>query len=578
MKETVIRIHPLIVLSLALTMAGCSAPEDDFTMPVFTAEKTAADFPGMAYPLQQGGPVPSAAASGPVWLVGIDGITWDLLQPMIDREELPNFAALAAEGTRGVLLSEEPTISPALWATIATGMPRFAHGVDNFLVKLPGSYEVAESGPPDRRSPAVWELAGAAGLRSTVINWFGSFPAENIDGYYVSKGFDPEKPGPGQVHPDGFAETLKDEAEARMPGPLAQEIARSKFLQDTLVNDARAMAALRVIAGREITPFAAVYFSGTDVAQHITWRHMDPVSQQFPQDGSPDPARAGVINAYYRLIDYFLGEIRELAPDNTTLVIVSDHGGGPTQPGEAYHFRLEVLLQELGMMEDGGGGEVFAIDEMYRHDKRIWLDQAGVEMAGTIRTDDARNKATEVCRRLESLHTDENQPVFESVLNHALEQSWVPGEPAATVRFSPEALFTEKVWEGQQSFDFIQVRMRHSDISGAHRLEGVMILHGPDIRADALAEPATIYQVAPTLLYLLGLPQDSRMMALAPDHGGVLEGAVTPQRLQRQPISMIPEYPGTDRSALLRSITNPSAPDPSREREMEKLRSLGYIQ
>ena len=149
-------------------------------MPVFPAEKTAADFPGMAYPLQREGPVPSAAAFGPVWLVGIDGITWDLLQPMIERSELPNFAALSNEGARGVLLSEEPTISPALWATIATGMPRFEHGVVNFLVKLPGSYDVVESGPPDRRAPAIWELAGGAGLRSTVINWFGSFPAEAI--------------------------------------------------------------------------------------------------------------------------------------------------------------------------------------------------------------------------------------------------------------------------------------------------------------------------------------------------------------------------------------------------------------
>ncbi len=535
-------------------------------MPVFPAEKTLADFPGMTYPLQPGGPVRSSAASGPVWLVGIDGITWDLLQPMIDRGELPNFAELSSEGTSGTLLSEEPTISPALWATIATGMPRFQHGVLNFLVKLPGSYDVVESGPPDRRSPAVWELAGTAGLRSTVINWFGSFPAEAIDGYYISKGFDPESPQPGQVHPERFADTLQDQAVVRMPGPLAQEIARSKFLRDTLVNDARSMAALRVVAQGEQTPFVAVYFSGTDVAQHITWRHMDPASQQFPQDGSPDVSRANVISAYYRLMDHFLGEIRELAPENVTLVIVSDHGGGPIQPGEAYHFRLELLLQELGLMKEGGGGEVYAIDEMYRHDKRVWLDQAGLE------------QAEEICHRLRTLHTDENQPLFEMVVNHTTDPGWQSGDPAATVRFSPEALFTDKAWEGQEGYDFVQVRMRHSDISGAHRLEGVVILHGQDIQPATLTEPATLYQVAPTLLYLLGLPQDGRMMALAPAQGGVLEEAVTPERLQRQPIRMIPEYSGTDRTTLLRTVSRQYAPDPNREREMEKLRNLGYIQ
>ena len=547
-------------------------------MPVYPAEKTVADFPGMTYPLQQGGPDRSAASQGPVWLVGIDGITWDLLQPMIDGGQLPNFSALTNEGSRGVLLSEEPTISPALWATIATGMPRFEHGVFNFLVKLPGSYKVVESGPPDRRSPAVWELAGSAGLRSTVVNWFGSFPAEAIDGTYVSKGFDPEKPQPGQVHPDGFAATLQDESVVRMPGPLVTEIAQSRFLQDTVVNDARSMAAFRVIAAREPTPFAAVYFAGTDVAQHITWRDMDPDSQQFPQDGAPVPSRAGVISAYYRLMDYFIGEIRGLAPDNTTLVIVSDHGGGPIQPGEAYHFRLEVLLAELGLMEEGGGGEAFAIDEMYRHEKWIWLNLDDVEPNGVIRLEDAQDRAEALCRRLEALRTDDNQPVFRMVKNHTTDSGWSPGTPAATVRFSPDALFTEKVWEGKRSFDFVQVRMRHTDISGAHRLEGVVIIHGPDIRSATLTQPATIYQVAPTLLYLLGLPQDGRMMALAPARGGVLEEAITPNRLELQPIRMIPEYPGTDRTALLRSTSNRYVPDPNREREMEKLRSLGYIQ
>lgn len=547
-------------------------------MPVFPAEMTAADFPGMSYPLQDGGPARSSAARGPVWLVGVDGITWDLLQPMIDRGELPNFAALAGAGAGGVLLSEEPTISPALWATIATGMPRFEHGVVDFLVKLPGRYRTVTSGPPDRRSPAVWELAGAAGLRSTVINWFGSFPAEAIDGYYVAKGFDPEAPGAGQVHPEHVAAVLQEESVVRMPGALAGRIARSKFLQDTVVNDARAMAALRVIVAQETTPFIAVYFSGTDVAQHLTWRHMDPASQQFPQDGEPDPLRADVIEAYYRLIDHFLGEIRSLAPDNATTVVVSDHGGGPTQPGEAYHFRLEVLLQALGLMKEGGGGEVFAIDELYRHDKRIWLELEGVEPAGTIPVGDARQKAQEVARRLRSLYTDENEPLFASVVDHTDEAGWRPGDPALTVRFSPEALFTDQAWEGQESVDFVQVRMRHSDISGSHRLEGVILLSGPDVRATALTEPATIYQVAPTLLYLLGLPQDGRMLALAPERGGVLEEAITADRLRRQPVRMVREYPGTDRSALLRSAANPFAPDPNRERELDQLRSLGYIQ
>ena len=47
--------------------------------------------------------------------------------------KLPHLAGLMERAAHGVLLSEEPTISPAIWATIATGMPRFEHGVVDFL-------------------------------------------------------------------------------------------------------------------------------------------------------------------------------------------------------------------------------------------------------------------------------------------------------------------------------------------------------------------------------------------------------------------------------------------------------------
>ena len=53
---------------------------------------------------------------GPVWVIGVDGATWDLLRPFAAAGELPNVAALMREGSWGTLRSEEPTISPALWS------------------------------------------------------------------------------------------------------------------------------------------------------------------------------------------------------------------------------------------------------------------------------------------------------------------------------------------------------------------------------------------------------------------------------------------------------------------------------
>jgi hypothetical protein len=178
------------------------------------------------------------------------------------------------------------------------------------------------------------------------------------------------------------------------------------------------------------------------------------------------------------------------------------------------------------------------------------------------------------------MRTDEGDPLFSSVVNLAAEADWRPGDPALTVRFSPRALLALEVDDGGKRFDFSPVRLRHSDVSGAHRPEGVLLAHGPGIRPGRLRQPASLYRVAPTLLYLLGLPQDRRMLRHAPAPGGVLEEAVDPNLLLRFPPRMIPEYPETDRTGLLRSRTDPAdaaEEDPLSRESLERLRSLGYI-
>jgi predicted AlkP superfamily phosphohydrolase/phosphomutase len=556
------RVLPASLVVCVLLCSACgTAPQIGAELPEFPAEKSAADFPGLAYPPYEGEPPRPASLDGPVWLIGIDGATWDLMGPLLERGELPNIAALVEQGAHGILLSEEPTISPALWATIATGMPRFEHGIGNFMVKVPGSRQTVQAGPPDRRSPAIWEMVGAAGGRSTVISWFGSYPAEKISGTYISKGFDPDDLQPEQVHPDSLIATLREGARPRIRRQETEAIALSKFLNDTLVEDARSLAAWRTMVAHERSDFLALYFSGIDVVQHVTWRHMDPASQQFPQDGDPDPRFSGVIPAYYRFMDNALGEIRAAAPPGTTLVVLSDHGGGPMQPAEAYHFQLEVLLEQLGLM--GEAGPAFAISELYRHDKSIWID---LEQADP----DA------IRARLKGLRTDDGSPLFAVVTDQTANDGWHADQPALTVRFSAAALVTSQLLDGDESFDFSPVRLRHTDVSGAHRQEGIVILHGPAIAPGRLAEAASLYNIAPTLLYLLGLPQDREMLSHAPAGGGVLQEAIDPRVLDLHPVRMIAAYPGIDRSELLRSKAADS-PDPAAEEAIEKLRSLGYV-
>ncbi|MGQ9626033.1 MAG: alkaline phosphatase family protein [Anaerolineae bacterium] len=82
----------------------------------------------------------NAAKSNPkVLLIGIDSATWRVMMPLIEEGKLPNFASLMENGAYGSLKNFLPTLSPLIWGTISTGKTPEKHGMKTFTVlKLPG--------------------------------------------------------------------------------------------------------------------------------------------------------------------------------------------------------------------------------------------------------------------------------------------------------------------------------------------------------------------------------------------------------------------------------------------------------
>ncbi len=562
-----------LLLATAL-VAGCSSPDErGVVLPELPGDVAPADFPGVSYPLASGPPTLPSPRSGPVVLIGIDAATWDLILPLVDDGRLPAFASLLSTGAHGVLLSEEPMLSAALWTTIATGVPRFVHGINDFVVKVPGRNREILPGPPNRHAPALWNLVGAAGGRSAVVGWYASFPAERIAGVYLSQDLDPADPQPGQVEPPELAAAIRQRAVVVLPDELVAKIAKSHFLHDALLRDAKAMAAFHAVAFAQPADLVAVYLPGLDVVQHLAWRHMDPASQQFPQDGPPDPALAEIIPAYYELVDGFVAHIVAMAPADATVVVLSDHGAGALQPEEAYHFQTDVLLRLLGLGGDDSA-TLLTCGQLYRNDKDLWLNLVGVEEAGTVPLERASETAAAVAVRLRALTCADGRPLLAAVVDHTATAGWQPGRPALTIRFAPEALATPTVTDGATILDFAPVRFRQRDVSGNHRREGIIIVKGPAVRPGRLSSPATLYNIAPTVLYLLGLPQDGNMLRFAPAGGGVLTAAIDPAFLAGRPVTMVPSYPASDATAC----PLPTAVDiPAEAETMERLRALGYL-
>src|SRR5271165_4533672 len=144
-----------------------------------------------------------------VLLVGWDAADWKVIRPLIDAGKMPNVRRLVENGVTGQIATLHPPLSPMLWTSIATGKRPFKHGILGFSEPTPDGRGVQPVTNLSRKSKALWNILNQNRLRSVVIGWWPSHPAEPIDGVMVSDQY--TRAGellPCTVHPPELAETL----------------------------------------------------------------------------------------------------------------------------------------------------------------------------------------------------------------------------------------------------------------------------------------------------------------------------------------------------------------------------------
>ena len=75
----------------------------------------------------------AVSASARVVLVGVDGASWSVIDPLLAAGELPSLSEITERGVTAELETVEPVNSPTVWTSIATGRSPEAHGVTDFL-------------------------------------------------------------------------------------------------------------------------------------------------------------------------------------------------------------------------------------------------------------------------------------------------------------------------------------------------------------------------------------------------------------------------------------------------------------
>jgi predicted AlkP superfamily phosphohydrolase/phosphomutase len=249
-----------------------------------------------------------------VAVIGLDGTPASYLRARIAAGGLPHLAELARGGALLDAWAPLPPISSVSWASASTGVNPGRHGVFGFVERKPGSWEIGFTNVHTIAQPAVWELAGRAGLRSVVLNVPGTYPAQPQRGVLVSGFVSPvfER----SVQPPELIEWLRVQDYMIDVDLRLGHSDLEAFWEELVRHHEARMRVLVGLLAREPCDLYYVAFTGTDRLHHFMWEQMEREEEPW----------ASRFHEYHDRVDVAVGELVRRLPDACRLILLSDHG------------------------------------------------------------------------------------------------------------------------------------------------------------------------------------------------------------------------------------------------------------
>ena len=279
-------------------------------------------------------------------IFGVDGLTFRVLHPLIERGVLPNFKKLRDQGCEALLASKYPPLTPPAWTSLSTGLKPAGHGVYDFW-----TYDEEYGLGANRKvhvltrrkgGKAIWNIMSEYGKRVLVINVPTTYPPEAVNGIMVS-GYTTPSADVDFTYPSSFKEeifrvvpnyqidldvNLRERLNAAgIVGPLTDAVLRMTEQRIKLI-----MYMLK----EKPWDFCYLAFIGADRLQHPFWEE---VSALHPRT-----------NEYFAMLDDALGQMLDLLGPQDSLLVVSDHGFC----GHSSYFDIIEYLYSKGLLSFNG--------------------------------------------------------------------------------------------------------------------------------------------------------------------------------------------------------------------------------
>ena len=475
-------------------------------------------------------------------IVGLDGATFDVLNPLMAEWRMPRLKEAVAAGASGLLRSTVPPITPAAWTTFLTGKNPGTHGIIDFE-----RYDVHTNKLSLNSTRCLdhvrnlWQILGDQGLKVGSVNVPMTHPPTPVNGFLVS-GF--ETPGPESdfVYPP----ELKSAILERWPDPtLKAKWKRRTFGGDGVFRENLDYISRSFHQGAEMSMWLGekhgwdvlmVVFKLVDNLQHKVWKYLD------PRCSNRNPIRRDLAKQCFADADQAVGALLDYAStNNAAVLIVSDHGHGSLEG----KVQPNLLLERWGYLALQGGGSQRATRARYVWDRLrgrthrfartgdvlhdlavdfsctracvmhagmagfLYINLQGRQPSGIVRPADYEALRDELRARLLGDECRVRDPLGRDIRLFSevhkpeelygcsrTDQPWLPD----LILTPHESLAVVRKIRGRRVVRWLS----YNRLEGTHRPDGVLIATGQGI-ARAANVHANIVDCAPTILAMLGL-------------------------------------------------------------------------
>lgn len=546
-----------------------------------------------------------------VIVIGLDGATWDILNPLMRDGKMPHLKTLLDKSAKGVLMSSIPPVTAAAWTCFSTGKNPGKHGLVDFIYFPDNGYRVTIANSTTRNAATLWNLLSDRDMRVGVVSVPMTYPPEKVNGVMVTDLMTPN----AQVqytYPPELKQELLDKV-----GPFVITPGEGENPSDPLPYLEKVRADVKGSADyalyllkQEPYDFFMYVFGITDILQHQFWYLLEAT----PEDLSDaDRAIREKVVAIFTQVDDGVGEMLQQADENTTIVLMSDHGFGPMKgfmhvnnflldrgylvlksgPMSALkrvmfaagitpqnvHLTLKAMKLDLRRRFNRGRAYgtlrrfFLSFDDVdwtrtrafaLGHIGQIYINLKGRQPSGVVEPGADYEKLRDELRTelLKLKHPETGEQLIAKVLNR---EEIYHGE---LIDNTPDLLLLPYDFKylafGESEFASNKLVGPTLGHTGHHRLEGVGAVCGPNVQVGGQIQDASLVDLAPTILYALGLP-------IPPDMDGrVLTEAFTPDYVKQTALNY-------DTGNAVRTDFGGTYSDDEEAEVIQRLADLGYV-